>query len=385
MLGSPDKVESLMLLVLISLATIGPVQGFTASSVDLSVSQEALMDGKSVAEVPPGHNFFYNITVKNNDPSNDALMVNLLVKMPYDAIYIDAKTYPTMFADFSMHKSGDLLEIGFEKIASGSMRFVNISLTAPLQAPDTLYSIANLRYANDPNLSNNAATLSIYVPFPGYNKTAAVKSFEDLLHNQSYLLFCFQNLLLEIPRDRAENYSFIASFEQLLRSQAALTSSFEDLLSSSQGWDRDFGKEERTYLLKSYENMLRDEAFLFAGFEVKLTQAWLSLNDYTAPGHSMNAQWELLASLEDLLKRQAKLYKGFVGLLQGIDEHADPQEREALVDFLASLEDLLRLQSNLLMSFEDLMSKKYDQLGPNNWEEYQRFQARDEAGDDWYY
>ena len=69
--------------------------------------------------------------------------------------------------------------------------------------------------------------------------------------------------------------------------------------------------------------------------------------------------------------------------MQGIDEHADPQEREALVDFLASLEDLLRLQSNLLMSFEDLMSQKYDQLGPNNWEEYQRVQARDEAGDDW--
>ena len=73
---------------------------------------------------------------------------------------------------------------------------------------------------------------------------------------------------------------------------------------------------------------------------------------------------------------QARLRRAAIGEV-GISAIA------ALVDFLASLEDLLRLQSNLLMSFEDLMSQKYDQLGPNNWEEYQRVQARDEAGDDW--
>ena len=88
----------------------------------------------------------------------------------------------------------------------------------------------------------------------------------------------------------------------------------------------------------------------------------------------MDAQWELLASLEDLLKRQVRLYKGFAFLFHEIDQGAPPQERQALVNFLASLEDLLRRESDLIAGFEDLMSRKFAQSGTNSWEEYSRIQ-----------
>ena len=127
--------------------------------------------------------------------------------------------------------------------------------------------------------------------------------------------------------------------------------------------------------------MLRDEAFLFAGFEAKLTSAWLSLDGYTATGHSMEAQWEFVASLEDLLKRQITLYKDFALLFQNIDANAKTQEREVLVGFLASFEDLLRLESNLLMSFENLMTKKFEEKGPNCWDQYRRIKALDDKDD----
>ena len=95
----------------------------------------------------------------------------------------------------------------------------------------------------------------------------------------------------------------------------------------------------------------------------------------------MDAQWELLASLEDLLKRQVRLYKGFEYLFHEIDQDAPPQERLVLVEFLASLEDLLRRESNLIAGFESLMSWKFDQTGSNSWEEYCRVQTP--PGSDW--
>ena len=51
------------------------------------------------------------------------------------------------------------------------------------------------------------------------------------------------------------------------------------------------------------------------------------------------------------------------------------------MDFLASFEDLLRLESNLIMSFENLMIKKYEEKGPNCWEEYHSTQALDDKED----
>ena len=370
----------LSIIALTFLAAACLTQGVVAQVADLNVSQESLQYGKVVTEVASGSNFYYNITVKNNDSINDALAVVLVIKMPYEVAFIEANVYPLAPQDYSINKNGDLLKVSFDKIPQGSARYVNISVSAPNEAPATLYNMAYLRYADAPSL---ISTISTYVPLRGYNKTASIKSFEDLLHNQSFLLFSFQDMLLEIPQGDAENYTFTSSFEQLLRGQANLTSNFGKLLvrPDGNGWDSGLGDEDRTYMLKSYENLLRDEAFLFAGFEVKLTLAWPSLDGYTAPGHSMDAQWEFLASLEDLLKRQTKLYKSFALLLQNIDKNAQPQEHEALVDFLASFEDLLRLESNLIMSFENLMIKKYEEKGPNCWEEYHSTQALDDKED----
>jgi hypothetical protein len=165
--------------------------------------------------------------------------------------------------------------------------------------------------------------------------------------------------------------------------QANLTDSFQDLLANESefGWDADYGKDDRLYLLRSYEAMLRDEADLFLGFEAKINGSWRSLNGYAAPGHSMDAQWELLASLEDLLKRQIQLYKGFAILFHEIDEGADLQEREAQVEFLCSFEDLLRRESDLIRGFENLMSKKYGQNGINSGEDY--FAVQTPPGTNW--
>jgi hypothetical protein len=199
-------------------------------------------------------------------------------------------------------------------------------------------------------------TLTTYVPQLGCNQTLAAFSFEDLLHNQSQLLFQFEDLLHTIPSNSSTNYSFLVSFEQLLRSQAALTSSFEDLLSneSSTGWDGEYSEENRTALLWSYEQMLYDEAFLFASFNAKLNESWTSLCGYTNAGHTQDAQTELVASFEDLLKRQTRLYKSFNLLLNKIDiaSHQD------MIDFLAAYENLLRVEANLLMSFNELLETK---------------------------
>ena len=163
---------------------------------------------------------------------------------------------------------------------------------------------------------------------------------------------------MRLPRDAEDNYNFTVSFEQLLRSQAHLTDCFQALLAndSRQGWDSYYSSEDRTYLLRSYEALLRDEADLFAGFSSKINDSWQSLDGFIASGHSMDAQWELLASLEDLLKRQVRLYKSFDLLLNKINT----TDSDEMVDFLAAYENLLRIEANLYMSFYNLLNMKYE-------------------------
>jgi len=48
-------------------------------------------------------------------------------------------------------------------------------VTAPEEAPTTLYNIANIRYGNDPNPANNRVTVSTYVPLLGYDQLGAVE------------------------------------------------------------------------------------------------------------------------------------------------------------------------------------------------------------------
>ena len=369
------------LFILIALASPSPAA--QVQQADLSLNLSAHQSGHMVQEVASNSTFDYIVLLKNNDLIHTAQDTVLTVKLPYNAIYVDAVVYPANFTDYSLRKSGDMLVAAFRSLPPQSLLQVNITMTAPADAPDTLYAMANLRYAADPFTGSNRAALSTYVPLTGYDQSAAAKSLEDLLHNQSYLLFTFQDLLMRLPQGAEENYNFSVSFEQLLRSQAYLTDRFQELLAneSRRGWDSYYSSRDRTYLLNSYETMLRDEADLFAGFSAKINQSWLSLDGYVAPGHSMDAQWELLASLEDLLKRQVRLYKGFVYLFHEIDTDASPQEREALVKFLDSLEDLLRRESDLIAGFEDLTGRKFAQNGINSWEEYSRVQPA--IGSDW--
>ena len=382
MTGESSTGMLLLIPFIVILALSSPSPAILANQADLGLSLNAQQGGQMVQEVAAGSTFSYNISIKNNDPRNPLEGAVLTVKLPYNAIYVDAlidSTYP----DYSLRRSGDMLVVAFQSLPPESQRQVNIAMIAPGDAPDSLYIIAALMHLSDPFLDNNSATLSTYVPLNGYDRIAATKSLEDLLHNQSYLLFTFQHFLMDLPRGPEENYSFTVSFEQLLRSQACLTDRFQELLAndSRRGWNYDIGSEDRTYLLRSYEALLREEADLFAGFESKINESWSDLDGYVAPKHSMDAQWELLASLEDLLKRQIRLYKGFVFLFHEIDQSAPTQERRALVEFLASLEDLLRRESNLLMGFEHMMGRKFSHMGSNSGEEYCRLQPP--LGIDW--
>lgn len=381
MIKEGSTIKYLLISVLIALALASPSPANQAYQADMDLSLFAWQGGQNVQEVAPGSTFSYNISIKNNDPIDTARDAVLTVKLPYNTIYVEAVLYPSL-NDYSLRNSGDMLVVAFQSLPPRSQQ-VNITMIAPADAPDTLYAIANLRYAADPFSINNRATLSTYVPLPGYDQSAAARSLEDLLHNQTDLLFTFQDLLMRLPRGAEENYNFTVSFEQLLRSQAHLTDRFQELLAneSLRGWDSYYSTEDRTYLLRSYETLLRDEADLFAGFYATINDSWSSLDGYIAPGHSMDAQWELMASLEDLLKRQVRLYKGFEYLFHEIDTGASSQERVALVEFLASLEDLLRRESELIMGFENLMSKKFGQTEINSLEEYFRVQSH--LGTEW--
>jgi len=326
---------------------------------DLSVNKIAILNGTTISQVGPGQTFNYNITVTNKDLINDAPLVLVTDKLPYDVEYIGAEVYPALPVDYTISQSGDLVYVKFDQIPSGSTRYINLTVKAPESSPTTLYNTVNLRYRADQNTADNSMTISTYVVQSGYNQTEAAKSFEDLLHNQSQLLFQFEDLLHTVPDSNVTNYTFLVSFEQLLRSQANLTSSFEDLLTNDENtrWDEEYTAENRTYLLWSYEQMLYDEAFLFASFNMKMEDSWDSLCNYTAPGHTQNAQTELTASLEDLLKRQTRLYKSFNLLLDKIDI-SDSNE---LMDFLAAYENLLRIEANLFKSFNERVDETFVQ------------------------
>ncbi len=317
------------------------------------------VDKSAPAEVNPGEIFDYVITVTN--PSTSAAPeVVVTDKLPYEVtngtIVVDPLLGPS-----SISKTGDLIYFRFDEIPAGATGTITIPVTAPTEAPTTLYNIVNLRYGNDPDTSNNRVTVPTYVVQVGYNQTLAAFSFEDLLHNQSQLLFQFEDLMHTIPETAEDRYNFSVSFEQLLRSQAALTSSFEDLLTneSQTGWDTDYTEENRTALLWSYEQMLYEEAFLFASFNVMINDSWMDFCTYTADGHTQDAQTELLASFEDLLHRQNRLYKSFDLLLNKIDL-TEPGAEDSMIDFLAAYENLLRIEANLYMSFYNLLNMKYE-------------------------
>jgi len=329
--------------------------------IDLSVTKIARnATHANIMEVPAGSKFYYNISVTNPSGYN-APDVVVTDKLPYDVIYGSAKAQAkngAILTNVTIHKTGDLLYASFPQIPKLRTFYINITVYAPTDAPTTLYNILNVRYANDPDPDNNTFTLATYVPLAGYDKPAAVESFEGLLHSQTRLLFDFEDLLHVTPRNYQENYTFIASFEQLLRAQANLSLSFEDLLENEDntGWDlANFTVTERAFFLKSFRRIIWEQAFLFASFEMKLKDAWISLDGHKVSGHSQDMQTEFIASFEDLLKEQVKLFDSYQLLMKTIGG-ITPDEK---VDAFAAFENLLRVEANLLMSFEDLLKAKY--------------------------
>ncbi|HQN30506.1 MAG TPA: hypothetical protein PKX20_05220 [Methanothrix soehngenii] len=68
---------------------------------------------------------------------------------------------------------------------------------------------------------------------------------------------------------------------------------------------------------------------------------------------------DAIASFEDLLHRQNRLYKSFNLLLNKIDL-TETGAQDSMVDFLAAYENLLRVEANLYMSFYNLLNMKYE-------------------------
>lgn len=139
---------------------------------DLSLSKEALLAGNATAEVAPGTAFDYVITVTNHDPAHSAPNVVLTDKLPYEVVFrsinVSSSLGPSAFSI-----SGDLIYVRFDEIPAGSTGRIIISVTAPDQAPTTIYNIANIRYGNDPHPDNNRMTISTYVPLLGYDQLGA--------------------------------------------------------------------------------------------------------------------------------------------------------------------------------------------------------------------
>jgi uncharacterized repeat protein (TIGR01451 family) len=355
-----------MLILIPLMVSIQFASGALPPSIDMSVNKTAndSITDENISEVEAGSAFYYNISVKNpsGSPAPDVVVTD---KLPYSVGYINTTAYgadgETVLNDINVtiNKTGDLLYVRYlEPFPADTTFYIRVNVTAPTDAPDTLYNIVNLRYANDPDLDNNTVTLATYVPVTGYNKELAIESFEELLHNQTRLLFDFEDLLHTTPRTGQENYTFIASFEPLLRAQANLSLSFEDLLENESvtGWDdANISPGFQAKFLKSFNQIIWDEAFLFASYEMKLKDAWMSLDGLTAPNHSQDMQTEFIASFESLLKDQVKLFDSYQLLMKTINT----TDIDVKVDAFAAFENLLRVQANLLMSFEDVLKMKY--------------------------
>ena len=141
---------------------------------DLSVWKEAQVGGEAVAEVNPGEAFDYVITLANHAPSSPAPDAVVTDKLPYE-VAIGSINVSSGMGTFSVSRSGDLVYVHFNLIPANSTGRITISVTAPKEAPTTLYNIANIRYGNDPNPGNNRMTVSTYVPLPGYDRLGSVE------------------------------------------------------------------------------------------------------------------------------------------------------------------------------------------------------------------
>lgn len=141
---------------------------------DLGIEKEARIGGVPVVQVDPGEAFEYVITVTNHHPSNSAPEVMITDKLPYE-VAINSINVSSGLGESAVSRSGDLVYVRFDQIPAGGSGQIIISVTAPEQAPTTLYNIANIRYGNDPNPGNNRVTISTYVPLLGYDHLGSAK------------------------------------------------------------------------------------------------------------------------------------------------------------------------------------------------------------------
>jgi len=158
----------LALLLILTFST----QAAYPPQADLSVSKEASIEGNVALEVHPGEAFDYVITVSNKDPLRPAVMVVVTDKLPYE-VALRSINVSSSLGSNTVEMSGDLIYVRLDEIPANRTGRIVISVTAPEQAPTTLYNVANIRYANDPNQSNNRATVSTYVPLLGYDRLGA--------------------------------------------------------------------------------------------------------------------------------------------------------------------------------------------------------------------
>lgn len=160
-------------------------QGAYPPEADLSVYKEARIAGNATAEVAPGTAFDYVITVANHDPAHSAPLVVVTDKLPYEVAFRSINVSSAL-GPSSSSISGDLIYVRFDEIPAGSTGRITISVTAPTQAPTTIYNIANIRYGNDPHPDNNRMTISTYVPLPGYDQLGAAAGLPGKGARESY-------------------------------------------------------------------------------------------------------------------------------------------------------------------------------------------------------
>ncbi len=130
-----------------------------------------------------------------------------------------------------------------------------------------------------------------------------ISSLEELLREQSNLLFGFERLMNSTPTTIDEKSKFLDSFEDLLRRQTILFDGFSDILKSQ--WTK-MGCERQRKFLASFEDLLHREMMLFSRFNDHLDINWGDL--------ACRERVKLLSSFEDLLRRQSELLRSFEDL-----------------------------------------------------------------------
>ena len=167
------------------LALVCAAQGAYPPEADLSVYKEAVLAGNATAEIAPGTAFDYVITVDNHDPSHSAPEAVVTDKLPYEVAFHSINVSSAL-GPSSVSRSGDLIYVRFDEIPANSTGQITITVTAPTQAPTTIYNIANIRYGNDPHPDNNRMTISTYVPLLGYDQLGAVGGLPGRGASESY-------------------------------------------------------------------------------------------------------------------------------------------------------------------------------------------------------